>query len=101
MSDSDVRITAISVRSALMRVRWNAIPVWRADSSPATSWEEDPDVARRRSGKVMVFLYLCRPLRTALVLQTAGVLHLAIEEVAEKCPNRGDCAEVADFVPRR
>ena len=33
MSDSDVRITDISVRSALKRVRWKDIPVRRADIS--------------------------------------------------------------------
>ncbi len=33
ISDSEVRITDISVRSALMRVRWNDMPVRRDDSS--------------------------------------------------------------------
>ena len=33
ISDSEVRITHISVRSALMRVRWNDMPVRREDSS--------------------------------------------------------------------
>jgi hypothetical protein len=33
MSDSDVRITDINVRSALIRVRWKDIPVRRAESS--------------------------------------------------------------------
>ncbi len=33
MSESDVRITDISVRSALMRVRWKLMPVRRDDSS--------------------------------------------------------------------
>lgn len=33
ISDSEVRITDISVRSALMRVRWNDMPVRREDSS--------------------------------------------------------------------
>ena len=33
ISDSDVRMTDISVRSALMRVRWNDMPVRRADNS--------------------------------------------------------------------
>src|SRR5262245_16784692 len=33
ISESDVRITDMSVRSALMRVRWNDMPVRRADSS--------------------------------------------------------------------
>src|SRR5215831_7590408 len=33
MSDSAVRMTAISVRSAAMRVRWNAMPVRRIASS--------------------------------------------------------------------
>ena len=33
ISDSDVRITDISVRSALIRVRWNDMPVRRDDSS--------------------------------------------------------------------
>src|SRR5271170_5766728 len=36
ISDSEVRITDISVRSALMRVRWNDIPVRRAASSSET-----------------------------------------------------------------
>ncbi len=38
ISDSDVRITAISVRSAARRVRWNAMPVRRDASSDDTSW---------------------------------------------------------------
>ena len=33
MSESEVRITDISVRSADMRVRWNDMPVRRAESS--------------------------------------------------------------------
>jgi hypothetical protein len=33
ISDNEVRITDISVRSALMRVRWNDIPVRRDPSS--------------------------------------------------------------------
>jgi hypothetical protein len=33
MSEREVRITDISVRSALMRVRWKLIPVRREDSS--------------------------------------------------------------------
>ena len=33
ISDSEVLITDISVRSALMRVRWNDMPVRRADIS--------------------------------------------------------------------
>ena len=37
ISDSDVRITDISVRSALMRVRWNDMPVRRDDSSTEIS----------------------------------------------------------------
>ena len=41
ISDSDVRITDISVRSALMRVRWNDMPVRRDDSSTEI-WSE-PD----------------------------------------------------------
>ena len=41
ISDSDVRITDISVRSALMRVRWNDMPVRRADSSVDMRSEAD------------------------------------------------------------
>jgi hypothetical protein len=37
ISDSEVRITAIKVRSAAMRVRWNAIPVRRDDRSMETA----------------------------------------------------------------
>ena len=33
ISDSEVRITDIRVRSALMRVRWNDMPVRREESS--------------------------------------------------------------------
>ena len=33
IKDSEVRITDISVRSALIRVRWNDMPVRREDSS--------------------------------------------------------------------
>src|SRR6516165_4967213 len=39
MSDSAVRMTAISVRSAAMRVRWNAMPVRRIASSVVTDAE--------------------------------------------------------------
>ena len=39
ISDSEVRITDISVRSALMRVRWNDMPVRREDSSTEI-WSE-------------------------------------------------------------
>ena len=35
MRESEVRMTDISVRSALRRVRWNDIPVRRAASSVA------------------------------------------------------------------
>ena len=41
ISDSDVRITDISVRSALMRVRWNDMPVRRDDSSTEMSSDLD------------------------------------------------------------
>ena len=37
ISDSEVRITDISVRSALMRVRWNDMPVRRDESSTEMS----------------------------------------------------------------
>ena len=37
ISDSEVRITDISVRSALMRVRWNDMPVRRIDISVRSS----------------------------------------------------------------
>jgi hypothetical protein len=33
MSDSEVRMTDMSVRSALIRVRWNDMPVRRDESS--------------------------------------------------------------------
>ena len=41
ISDSDVRMTDINVRSALMRVRWKLIPVRRDDSSTEMSSEGD------------------------------------------------------------
>src|SRR5215469_15531427 len=50
MSESDVRITAISVRSAAMRVRWNAMPVRRIASSVLTVAE----LAAAVTGSVMV-----------------------------------------------
>ena len=37
LSESEVRMTDISVRSALMRVRWNDSPVRRFESSSDTS----------------------------------------------------------------
>ena len=46
ISESDVRITDINVRSALMRVRWNDIPVRRAASSTEISSDRDSDVTR-------------------------------------------------------
>src|SRR5262245_9078947 len=112
MSDSEVRMTAISVRSALIRVRWNDIPVRRAASSVAISPDPDSDVTRRRSRKAaIVFLVvhrpeggryvLGRPVGSAVVLQAARVLNLAIEEVAEKRPDPRNRGKMTDFVPGR
>src|SRR5262245_37273728 len=53
MSDSEVRITDISVRSALMRVRWNDIPVRRAESSTEMRSELDSEVTRTLDGSSM------------------------------------------------
>ncbi len=44
INDSEVRITDIKVRSALMRVRWNDMPVRRAESSVFISAEDDFEV---------------------------------------------------------
>src|SRR5262249_40891821 len=44
ISDKDVRITDINVRSALKRVRWKAMPVRRAASSTLIRPESDCDV---------------------------------------------------------
>src|SRR5215510_15003461 len=87
MSESDVRITDINVRSALIRVRWKDIPVRRAASSVAISPDDDSDVTRllgavakvltppvggRRAASVVDFAHLrrrypevgvCSPLR--------------------------------------
>jgi hypothetical protein len=41
INDSDVRMTDISVRSALMRVRWSDMPVRREDSSTEMSSDFD------------------------------------------------------------
>jgi len=41
ISDSEVRITDISVRSALKRVRWKAMPVRRAACSTEIRWGSD------------------------------------------------------------
>src|SRR5882672_5307170 len=46
INDSEVRITDISVRSALIRVRWNDIPVRRDDSSTEMRSEPDSEVIR-------------------------------------------------------
>ena len=46
ISDSDVRMTDISVRSALMRVRWNDMPVRRDDSSTEMLSGSDCEVIR-------------------------------------------------------
>ena len=46
ISENEVRITDISVRSALMRVRWNDIPVRRDASSVEMLAESDCDVIR-------------------------------------------------------
>ena len=43
-SDSEVRITDIRARSALIRVRWNACPVRRAAGSTEIRWGSDRDV---------------------------------------------------------
>jgi len=40
-SDSEVRITDIRARSALIRVRWNAMPVRRAACSTEIRWGSD------------------------------------------------------------
>ncbi len=44
ISESEVRITDIRVRSALIRVRWNDMPVRRDDSSTDIWSEPDLDV---------------------------------------------------------
>ena len=41
ISDSEVRIADISVRSALKRVRWKAMPVRRAACSTEIRWGSD------------------------------------------------------------
>ena len=46
ISERDVRITDINVRSALMRVRWNDIPVRREASSVAMRLDSDDAVTR-------------------------------------------------------
>ncbi len=46
INESEVRITDISVRSALMRVRWNDIPVRRDASSVEMLAESDSEVIR-------------------------------------------------------
>ena len=55
ISDSDVRITDISVRSALIRVRWNDIPVRRDESSTEMTSEGDFAVTRVAVGSFMSF----------------------------------------------
>jgi len=45
ISESAVRITDISVRSALMRVRWNDMPVRRAASSVEIRPSREAEVA--------------------------------------------------------
>src|SRR5262249_47283044 len=46
ISDSDVRITDINVRSALIRVRWKDMPVRRDDSSVEIAASVEFDVTR-------------------------------------------------------
>ena len=46
INDSDVRMTDISVRSALILVRWNDIPVRRDESSVEILASLDADVIR-------------------------------------------------------
>src|SRR6185369_6551289 len=111
ISDSAVRITDINVRSALIRVRWKDIPVRRAASSVAISPDDDSDVAR-----LLGAVARCLPLLWADVsqhrswtsricgagmLKSACVLRLAVQEVTQKRPNRGDGAKSTHLFPVR
>ena len=66
INDSDVRITDISVRSALMRVRWNDMPVRRIDSSTEMlSGERTKAMRPSRGGRLMVTPCACRRAQAA------------------------------------
>src|SRR5215472_11428439 len=65
MSDKDVRITDISVRSALNRVRWNDIPVCRAASSCAA----DSGGSGVGRGRGLLAIFVVRALGLLHVLQ--------------------------------
>jgi hypothetical protein len=47
ISEIEVRMTDISVRSVLMRVRWKDMPVRRAESSTAGSFSTPSNEAAR------------------------------------------------------
>src|SRR4030095_15819676 len=63
ISESDVRITDINVRSALIRVRWKDIPVRRAESSTEISSPDDADVTRLSGAVAMTVVVMLRRAR--------------------------------------
>src|SRR5215468_6492199 len=77
MSDRDVRITDISVRSALNRVRWNDIPVCRA----ASSCEADSGGSGVGRGRGLLAIFVFRPSTFARLRWTAE----ALAEAGQAC----------------
>src|SRR6185436_18722891 len=101
INDSDVRIVDISVRSALIRVRWNDIPVRRADSSVLTSELSDFDVTIgiSISSAMGSTSSECGLARRVLPFTHLG--DVALEEELEERPYHCDRAESGDCLPAR
>src|SRR5215471_14029421 len=100
ISESDVRITDISVRSALIRVRWNDMPVRRDESSVLIFGSGDFDVI----GSWTTCCMATSPRAAALVffvLSLAPLRHVAPQEEFEERPNHRDRTEPPDRLPAR
>src|SRR5262245_6127887 len=88
ISDSDVRITDISVRSALMRVRWKDMPVRRFESST----EMSSPVCGNSSALLI-------PAPAASHRLTAQLQEIALQEVVQERPDDGDRRYPRDRFP--
>src|ERR1044072_4966896 len=105
ISDSDVRITDIKVRSALIRVRWNDMPVRREASSVLIVDAGDLAVTSVADMfRLPRALALCVSARVSFahgLLPLADLAHVATQEVIEERSDHRDRAEAADRLPAR
>jgi Fe/S biogenesis protein NfuA len=104
----EVRITAINVRSAPIRVRWNDIPVRRSDNSTEMRSGSEVDVmcasavlSMRAPQVHRLDSIPRRRARYALNFLPFAGCDFPIEEIAQERPNSCDGREPSDFFPGR